>query len=71
MIPVLLGVVAGSFASWLASSLLARFLFDVAPTDPVSFLAAAGTLVLAGVVAALVPALRASGTDPATALRAE
>jgi predicted permease len=71
MIPVLLGVAAGSFAAWLASSLLARFLFDVAPTDPVSFVAAAGVLVLAGVVAALVPALRASATDPATALRAE
>jgi putative ABC transport system permease protein len=71
LVPVLIGAAAGLFASWLASSLLARFLFDVAPTDPLSFVAAAGALVLAGVAASLVPALRASGTDPATALRAE
>jgi putative ABC transport system permease protein len=71
MVPVLLGVAAGSFLSWLASSLLGRFLFGVARTDAASFAAAASLLVLAGVVAALVPAWRAGGTDPASALRAE
>jgi putative ABC transport system permease protein len=71
MIPVLAGVAGGSLVAWLASSLLTRFLFDVAPTDPLSYMAAAGALVLAGVAAVLVPALKASGTDPARALRAE
>ncbi|MCG6954376.1 MAG: ABC transporter permease, partial [Gemmatimonadetes bacterium] len=71
MVPVLLGVAAGSFLSWLGSSLLGRFLFGVAPTDAASFAAAASLLVLAGVVAALVPAWRAGGTDPASVLRAE
>ena len=46
-------------------------LFDIAPTDPASFVAAAGILLGAGIVAALVPAARASRTNPAVALRAE
>jgi ABC-type antimicrobial peptide transport system permease subunit len=37
----------------------------------VSFTVAAGILLGAGVIAALVPAVRASRTDPAVALRAE
>jgi ABC-type antimicrobial peptide transport system permease subunit len=37
--------------------------------DPLSFLAASATLMLAGVMAALVPAWRAGTVDPATALR--
>ncbi len=71
MMPVLSGVAGGLFVAWLASSVLARFLYDIAPTDPESFALAAGILMLAGLLAALVPALRAGGTDPATALRAE
>jgi putative ABC transport system permease protein len=71
MVPVLLGVVGGVGLSWMASSFLARFLFGVAPTDLVSFGAAAGVLIVAGVLAALVPALRAGGTDPAVVLRSE
>jgi ABC-type antimicrobial peptide transport system permease subunit len=54
----------------LASRLLTRFLYEVAPTDPVPLLAAAGVLSAVGVVAALLPAWRASATDPARALRA-
>ncbi|MCH7531549.1 MAG: hypothetical protein IIB36_07235 [Gemmatimonadetes bacterium] len=44
---------------------------EVQPTDPVSVLVAAGALLTAGMLAALVPAVRASSTDPAVALRAE
>lgn len=71
MLPVTLGVVAGSIVALGASRALAGFLFEVEPTDPRSLLAAAGALLLAGALAALVPAVRASGTDPAVALRAE
>lgn len=71
MLPVVVGTLAGVAVSLAASRVLASFLFDVAPTDPASFLTAAGILLGAGVLAALVPAVRASRTDPAVALRAE
>ena len=71
MIPVVVGTLAGVGVSLAASRVLASFLFDIAPTDPASFVAAAGILLGAGAVAALVPAARASRTDPAVALRAE
>ncbi len=71
MLPVVLGTLAGAAVSLAASRVLTGFLFDIAPTDPASFVAAVGILLGAGVVAALVPAARASRTDPAVALRAE
>jgi len=71
MTPVLSGVVLGLLVSWLTSSVLAGFLFGVTPGDGVSFASAAAILVLTGMAAALLPALRAGTTDPATALRAE
>jgi ABC-type antimicrobial peptide transport system permease subunit len=71
MLPVVVGVVSGSIVALLSSSALAGFLFGVRPTDPVSLLIASFALLGAGVVAALVPAWRASATDPARALRAE
>jgi len=71
MLPVLVGTLAGVAVSLAVSRVLASFLFDVAPTDPASFVAAASILLGAGAVAALVPAARASRTDPAVALRAE
>ena len=71
MLPVLIGVLAGCVVALASSTVLAGFLFEVEPSDPVSLLAAAGALLLAGATAALLPAWRASTTDPATALRAE
>jgi ABC-type antimicrobial peptide transport system permease subunit len=69
MVPVVAGVVAGGVVAWLASSVLAGFLFEVEPTDPVSLASASVVLLATGVAAALVPALRAARTDPAKALR--
>ncbi|HZD06053.1 MAG TPA: FtsX-like permease family protein, partial [Longimicrobiales bacterium] len=71
MTPVVVGVLSGVLVAIPASRALARFLFGVEPTDPVSLLLGAGALLLAGLVATLVPALRASTLDPATTLRAE
>jgi predicted permease len=71
MIPVVVGVAAGAAVSFALSGVIERFLYEVAPTDPLALGAAAGALLLAGIVAALVPAFRASRTDPAKALRAE
>ncbi len=69
MVPVVLGVIAGGIAAMAGSAVLAGFLFGVEPTDGVSLAASAATLLLVGVAASFVPAWRASGTDPAVALR--
>jgi predicted permease len=71
MVPVLLGVSGGLAASLMTSTVLARYLYGVAPTDVTALAWAAGVLTGAGLLAALVPAWRASGTDPAVALRSE
>ncbi|HTR78993.1 MAG TPA: FtsX-like permease family protein, partial [Gemmatimonadaceae bacterium] len=67
--PVLVGVGAGLVVAGVATRLLRGFVYGIAPTDPASFATAAGALLLAGGFAALVPALTAGGTSPATALR--
>ncbi len=71
MLPVLLGVGGGVVAALLAARVLTRFLYEVAPTDPIPLLAAAGVLAAVGAAAAFVPAWRASATDPAKALRSD
>ncbi len=71
LVPVVGGIVAGTVVALFASRLLAGFLFEVSPVDPVSMLSAGGVLLLVGAAASLLPALRAGSTRPATALRAE
>jgi predicted permease len=67
----LIGVCAGIVSAMLGTRLLSSFLFGVGALDVVSFASAGITLLIVGVVAALVPALRAGRADPALALRAE
>jgi len=71
MLPVVLGVLGGTVVAWFSSQTLARFLYEVQPTDPWSLAGAAGVLLVAGVGAALIPAIRASSTNPAMALRGD
>lgn len=54
-----------------SSRLLTRVLFEVSPTDPLAVLGACGVLLSVAVIAAYVPAHRASRIDPAQALRAD
>lgn len=58
--------VAGALA---LARLLASFLYGVGSSDPVALAGAVTALLLVGVVAAWVPAWRASRTDPALVLR--
>lgn len=71
LVPVAVGVVAGTAGSLALSSTVARAIYGVAPTDGVSLAIAAATLFSAGVLATLIPAARAGRTDPLAALRAD
>jgi predicted permease len=65
------GVVAGLGVSLAASRLLEGFLFGLPRTDPRIYSGALASLVVAGIVAAVPPVLRALRVDPVTALRYE
>ena len=68
---VLLGVAIGLALAFAVTRGLGGLLFQVAPTDPVTFAMVPLLLVLAATLAALGPALRATRIDPVTALRWE
>lgn len=55
----------------LASRWLSEVLFGLTPTDVVTLAGATAILIIVGVLAAAVPAKRASGVDPMVVLRAE
>lgn len=69
-------LVVGGFAAGVPLALAAgyavrAFLFGVAPQDPTTLVGACAVLALAATLAACVPARRAAGIDPMTALRYE
>jgi putative ABC transport system permease protein len=65
------GLAVGVVAALALTRLLSRFLFDVRPLDPATFVAAAVVLASAAIVASYVPARRAATVDPLTAIRCE
>jgi predicted permease len=68
---VAIGLLAGVAGALGASRLVSSQLFGVGAVDPLSFAAAAGTMVAVAAVAGLLPARRAMRIDPLTALREE
>jgi len=66
-----IGLVLGLSAGWLLARFVGSFLFKGDPHDPIVYASAGGVLVIAGLLAALVPARRASRVDPVVALRAQ
>lgn len=66
-----LGLAIGAVAAFGVTRLFRAMLYDVAPADPVSFLAAAFVLALVALAACLGPARRAARIEPMTALRSE
>lgn len=63
------GSVLGLTAAWAASGLLRSLLFGVGASDPVTYLAAAFGMLAITLLAAWIPARRASRVDPMVALR--
>ena len=65
------GVLVGIVAALAVGRLLSTILFDIAPADPTSAAFTLLLLVLIGLGAACIPALRATRVDPIEVLRAE
>jgi predicted permease len=65
------GVGVGLAAAGAMSSLMESLLFGVSATDPVTYGLVAAALVAVATLASWLPARRAAGVDPSTALRAE
>jgi putative ABC transport system permease protein len=65
------GTLAGAAGAFLLAGLMTRLLYGVTPTDPVTFAAAALFLILIALLAAFIPARRATRIEPVIALRNE
>jgi ABC-type antimicrobial peptide transport system permease subunit len=65
------GAAVGIGVSLLASRFLSSLLFEVSPVDPPTLLGAGALLLVVALVAAFLPAHRATRIDPVRALRAE
>jgi predicted permease len=65
------GLALGLPVAYVTSQLVESFLYGVEPADPVTALLAIGILLAAVVLAGYLPARRAAGINPMTALRSE
>jgi len=71
MVLALAGVSVGLAAAVALTRLMRSLLFGVGATDPLTFVAVPGLLVLVALGASYIPARRAAGIDPAVSLRSE
>ncbi len=71
LVPVGLGVGVGGVGALAIARLVRGLLFGVEPNDPLTLLGGIGVLVSAALVAAYLPARRATRVDPIEALRPE
>ena len=69
LVLTLCGITAGIIAALVVTRVMTALLFDVTPTDPVTFVAASACLAAVALVATYLPARRASDIDPIVALR--
>jgi putative ABC transport system permease protein len=69
MLLVTVGLVIGGVAAWQLSASAQSFLFLMQTNDPRVYLSAVGSLVLAALLASLIPAWRAATISPTEALR--
>jgi ABC-type antimicrobial peptide transport system permease subunit len=67
----LIGVVIGLTGAFALSRYVETLLYDVTPSDPMSYAGTAGILLAVAAVACYVPARRAMRVDPLVALQSE
>ncbi|HSM59550.1 MAG TPA: FtsX-like permease family protein, partial [Longimicrobiales bacterium] len=65
------GIAVGLAGALALTRVLGSFLFDVTPTDPVTFAGTTALLAAVALLASWLPARRAARADPVTVLRAE
>jgi putative ABC transport system permease protein len=65
----LLGCILGILGALGISRLIQSFLFQVSPTDPLVYMVSVVIMLVIGLVAAVIPAMRAASSDPKDALR--
>jgi len=68
---VFLGLTVGLAGALALTRLMSNLLFEVSPTDPITFGAVAFSVILAALLACYIPARRATKVDPLIALRYE
>jgi ABC-type antimicrobial peptide transport system permease subunit len=71
MRPVAAGIGFGLLGAFALSRVLAAMLFQVSATDVVTYVVACGVLALAALLASVIPARRALGVDPISAVRSQ
>jgi putative ABC transport system permease protein len=71
MKPTLLGVAIGAAAALALGRVLSSMVYEVRPTDPITFLAVATLMATVALAASIIPAYRATKVDPMVALRYE
>jgi predicted permease len=71
LLPAVAGIVIGSAGAAAGSELIRSLLFGVTPNDPATLAAAASLILLASIVAVMIPASKAARVDLVTLLRHE
>ncbi|HEV2132038.1 MAG TPA: FtsX-like permease family protein, partial [Longimicrobiaceae bacterium] len=71
MKPALAGIVVGVVGAWAATRVIRSLLYDVSATDPITYVGVVLFLGAVALLAAYLPARRATRVDPMIALRSE
>jgi putative ABC transport system permease protein len=65
------GIVAGGAIAWFMSRWFGEVLFETSSVDPITYAAVCAGMLVVGLLAGLIPALKASRVDPVVALRCD